>query len=367
MFGLTLLVAGCTQPAVQQDAIVFDRSGSVTALAEMVDRIELVPLETGVSFLLGVDPMLDLAGDGYVLTDSRTGRVLYFGPDGTFRNGIGKKGRGPGEYAMLLNSQVDAEGHIVVFSYPDKALFFSTDGQLLREEHHEDLGTQSCLVPEGLLSYYGYGSGRPDRLALERPDGSRKGFLPTDAQVINFTPNAPLFTFACDTLYFTDTYNPVVYSYKAGEVREEMRFDFGKSALAPDFFDQEDPYAVMESMLHAPNGFSLVRRYLRDEHYQFVEQVFQKDESMGFYYGVESDGEWRWFSLGKALESPFAGTMQVLSDQCLYFLLGADLLSDHAHSLGGSLASLKALISNPEVMERLTPDDNPVVAKMYLK
>ena len=59
--------------------------------------------------------------------------------------------------------------------------------------------------------------------------------------------------------------------------------------------------------------------------------------------------------------------MQVLSDQCLYFLLDADALSGKDHGLGGNLAPLRALISNPEILEKVTPDDNPVVAKVYLK
>jgi len=366
---MALMTVGCAGPAVERaNVVVFENNPKVTALAETVDHIELVPLETGRNFLLGLNPMLDLAGDGYVLTDIRTGRILYFGADGSFRAHIGTKGRGPGEYPMLLGSQVDADGNIVAFSYPDKVLYFKTDGELIREEHREDLGTQSCLVPEGLLTYFGYGSGRLNRVALTRPDGKQKGLLPANDQVINMSPDRSIFSFFDGTVYFTDTYNPTVYSYTDGEVQEEVVFDFGKSAIGDQFYQFEDPYASMDFLLSAANGFSLVRRYQRNERYRFVEEVFQKKESVvEYHYGIHSDGVWNWFSLGKTGESPFAGTMQVLSGHCLYFLLDPSSLSAKDHGLGGDLASLREMIVNPDVLEKVSADDNPLVAKVILK
>lgn len=366
---LALVVGGCARPAPKvADAVVFEKTTKVTAFTDAVDHIELVPLETGISFLLGVNPMLDLTEDGYVVTDSRTGRILYFGQDGAFRCHVGTKGRGPGEYPMLLNSQSDVDGNIVAFSYPDKVLYFGTDGNLVREEHWDDLGTQSCIVPDGLLTYFGYGSGRPTRVALTHRDGKQKGFLPPNDQVINMTPDRTVFSFFRDTVFFVDTYNPTVYSYKDGAVQPEVTFDFGKSAIEDKFYHFSDPFEAMDFILAAPSGFSLVRRYQRNDRFQFLEEVFQKkEEGVDYHYGMCSGGAWSWFYLGKAGESPFAGSMQVLSDQCLYFLLDADALSGKDHGLGGNLAPLRALISNPEILEKVTPDDNPVVAKVYLK
>ena len=365
---LALVVGGCARPEVKQaDAVVFERTTKVTGLTDVTDHIELIPLETGISFLLGVNPMLDLTADGYVLTDTRTGRILYFGQDGAFRCHIGAKGRGPGEYPMLLNSQSDVDGSIVAFSYPDKILFYGMDGSLLREEHWEDLGTQSCMVPEGLLTYFGYGSGRPYRVAVTNRNGKRTGLLPPDDDVINMTPDRAIFSFFDNTVFFTDTYNPTVYSYKDGEVQAVVSFDFGKSAIDDKFYDYSDAYKAMEDLMATPNGFSLLRRYQRNERYQVVEEIFQKKESVDFHYGLWHDGAWDWFSLGKSGESPFAGSIQVLSDQCLYFLLDPAVLSGKDYGMGGNLAPLRALISNPEVLEKVTPDDNPVVAKFYLK
>ena len=366
---LAMVVGGCAKPAIlPADVVVFEKTAKITALTDVVDHIELIPLETGIPFLLGDNPMLDLAADGYVLTDTRTGRILYFGADGAFRAHIGAKGRGPGEYPMLLNSQVDADGNIVAFSYPDKVLSFATDGSLVSEEHWEGLGAQSCMLPEGILSYFGYGSVSPTRVVLSRRDGKRTGFLPSSAEVINMTPDRAVFSFFDNTVFFTDTYNPTVYSFKDGEVQPVVSFDFGKSAIDDKFYHNSDAYEAMKSLLSAPGGFSLLRRYQRNERYQVVEEICQKkDESVDFHYGICVDGIWNWFALGKAGVSPFAGTMQVISDQCLYFLLDPDILSGKDNGLGGNLVPLRSLISNPEVLDKVTPDDNPVVAKLYLK
>lgn len=370
MLALALLLAGCAQPAVQnvnENVVTVGRSNSVAPLADIVDHIELIPLETGLPFLLGVDPMLTLSDDSFVLTDTRTGRVLAFNRDGSFRCRVGVKGRGPGEYPMILSSQVAANGSVTVFSYPDKVLFYGADGEFVREEHREDIGTQSCLVPEGMLVYFGYGSGRPGRAALMGDDGSRTDFLPTSAKIINMTPNTPVFTFYRDTVYFTDTYNPVVYAYKDGKIREEVTFDFGKTAIGEDFYHYSDPYEATNSIMQSPIGFSLVRRYLKDDRYQFLEEFCQKGEEVTFHYGFESDGTWKWFSFGKGVDNPFSGMMQDLYGNSLYFLMNSEVLAGKDHGMGGDLAQLRALVSNPEVLDRVTPDDNPVVARLYLK
>ncbi|MBP5626303.1 MAG: 6-bladed beta-propeller [Bacteroidales bacterium] len=366
---LAMVVGGCAKPAsLPADVVVFERTSKVTGLTDVVDHIELIPLETGISFLLGVNPMLDLTDDGFVLTDTRTGRILYFGQDGAFRCPIGAKGRGPGEYPMLLNSQSNVDGNIVAFSYPDKVLSFKTDGSLVSEEHWEDLGAQSCMLPEGILSYFGYGSVSPTRVVLTRRDGKRTGFLPSSEELINMTPDRAVFSIFDNTVFFTDTYNPTVYSFKDGEVQPVVSFDFGKSAIDDKFYHYSDPYEAMNTLMSTPSGFSLLRRYQRNERYQFVEEIYQKkDEGVDFHYGICVDGTWNWFALGKAGVSPFAGTMQVISDQCLYFLLDPDVLSGKDHGLGGNLVPLRSLISNPEILEKVTPDDNPVVAKLYLK
>jgi len=367
ILAIALMVVGCEQPRVQTEAILVEKSNKVTPFSDVIERIELVPLETGPAFLLGTSPSLELSADGYVLTDSRTGRVLYFGQDGAFRAHIGARGRGPGEYPMLLNSQVTADGNIVVFSYPDKVMYFGTDGELIREEHPDELGAQCYLVPEGLLIYFGFGSVTPDRVVLRRADGSQKGFLTTDANVINMTPGTPVFCTFDGTVYFTDTYNPTVYSYKDGKVSEEVTFDFGKSAIVDKFYHSADPYAGTDLIMKAPNGFSLVRRYARNDRYQFLESILQRNEQTEIHYGFSLDGVWSWFSLGDTGKSPFAGSMQVLDGNCLYFLLNADALSADDHGFGGNLAPLRELVANPEVLARVTTDDNPVVAKIFLK
>lgn len=367
ILAIALMAVGCEQPRVQGEAILVEKSNKVTPFADVVERIELVPLETGPAFLLGSCPSLELSADGYVLTDSRTGRVLYFGQDGAFRAHIGTRGRGPGEYPMLLNSQVTADGNIVVFSYPDKVMYFGTDGELIREEHPDELGAQCYLVPEGLLIYFGFGSVTPDRVVLRRADGSQKGFLTTDANVINMTPGTPVFCTFDGTVYFTDTYNPTVYSYKDGKVSEVVTFDFGKSAIVDKFYHSADPYAGTDLIMKAPNGFSLVRRYARNDRYQFLESILQRNEQTEIHYGFSLDGVWNWFSLGDTGKSPFAGSMQVLDGNCLYFLLNTEALASKDNGLGGNLEPLRALIANPEVLDRVTADDNPVVAKIFLK
>lgn len=363
---LALLAAACTQQKTDVETVVFEKSDTVSPFSDAIKKIELVPLETADAFLLGGELELTPVESGYVVTDVPSSQILFFAPDGSFRNRIGMSGNGPAEYPDILNVQVDAQGEVVVFSNLEDILYFGLDGRLLRKERQEGLGLQSCLVPEGILSYYGYGSSRPERVVLHGADGAR-GFLKSDAHVLGITPDAPLFSSCGDTFYFTDAYDPTVYSYKDGEVSPVLDFDFGKYALGAHFFEFEDPFDAAVYMLAQPDGFMLIRRYMRDERHQFVETSLQKEPAIEAFYAFETDGRWQWFYPGPLDESPFAGSIKALRDGSLYCLLPADALTAEDNGMGGDLASLRALIVNPEALERISPDDNPVIAKIELK
>jgi hypothetical protein len=351
-----------------------ERPDDVSALSDAVEKIELIPLETADGVLVGDFSEIVLLGDSFVLEDRMGNQVVRFDTAGRFLNRIGRAGNGPGEYVGIQYVQADED--VIIFSEPDKMMRYSADGTLIEETHVDNLGCQSCVVPEGILTYYGFGTGREERAALLRKDGTSEPFLPTSAKVIYFIPDTPVFCIDGGKVYFTDSYSPSVFVCSKGSVRQEVSFDFGDAAINENFYHFDDAFASAEYMLSA-SEFAMVRRYLHGKDYQFLEVLVQKGRESGLCYegraeaelcyGICAGDRWKWFSLGSLEDSAFAGSPRALDGSTLYFLLDPGRLSGGAGALAGPLAPLRAAISNPEALDSLKPDDNPVIAKVYLK
>ena len=363
MAGLLLVAVGCGQKKAEVP-VVMERPGDVSALTEIVKKIELIPLETAEEALFGDMSELLLLGDSFVLWDMRNVAVARFDKAGRFLNRIGREGNGPGEYVGIKS--VQADDGLVVFSFPDKMARYAADGTLVRERHVDNLGGQSCVLPEGILTYYGFGTGREERAALLREDGTSETFLETSAKVLNMTPDTPVFSFDGNRVFFTDSYTPTVYVYEKGKVRPEVSFDFGSAAVNNNFYHFDDAMASAEYMMSA-NEFAMVRRYLHSRDYQIVEVIVQKRDGVEICYGISAGDRWKWFSLGSPMDSPIAGSLRALDGSTVYCLLDPARLAGGAGAPAGPLAPLGACVTNLEVLDGRAPDDNPVIVKIYLK
>lgn len=361
---MALLAMGCGRNQADEK-VVMERPGNVSALTDIIKKIELIPLETVEEALFGDMSELLLLGDSYVLWDTRNVAMARFDATGHFLNSIGNKGNGPGEYVSIQSVQT-GDG-LILFSFPPhKMLRFTAEGTLVQERDFDSLGGQSCVVPEGILTYYGFGTGREERAALLREDGTSEAFLKTTAKVLNMMPDSPVFSFDGNRVYFTDSFTPTIYVYEKGAVRQEVSFDFGSAAINDNFYHFEDAMASAEYLMSA-NEFAMVRRYLHSKEYKIVEVNIQKRDGVEICYGINAGDGWKWFSLGSPLDSPLAGSLRVLDGSTVYCLLDPSRLAGGAGAPAGLLASLGALVTNPEVLDGRAPDDNPVIVRIHLK
>ena len=364
LVGLVLMAAGCGRKQAEE-AVVMERPGDISALTEIVEKIELIPLETAEEALFGDMSELLPLGDSYVLWDGRNAVMARFDKEGRFLNRIGRVGNGPGEFVSIRS--VQADDGLVLFSFPPhKMLRYAADGTLVRESDFDNLGGQSCIVPEGILTYYGFGSGHEERAALLREDGTSEAFLKTSANVLNMTPDTPIFSFDGDRVYFTDSFTPTIYVYENGSVSPEVTFDFGSAAIGESFYHFEDAMASAEYMMSSVE-FAMVRRYLHSKEYQIVEVIIQKREGVDICYGINAGDGWKWFSLGSPMDSPIPGSLRALDGSTVYCLLDPAGLAGGAGVPAGLLAALAARVTNPKVLAGRAPDDNPVIVKIYLK
>lgn len=352
-FYLVIAIVSACVNSTEKEIILFRAPRNTNALEELIIRAEFYPLQTENAPVVGADPQLSVLQDGsYVIFSRGKHPVLHFAPNGRYLNTIGSQGSGPEEYLEICNLQIQ-DSIIVVFSIPDKVLYYESSGQLVREERSIPQGTQSFLVPEGILSYYGFGSGRDWRVSLWNMN-SEVHYLPTKANVIHLTAGAPVFSEYKADVFFTDAYNPTIYRYSKGEVSPYLTFDFGKYAIRKEFFESEDAFKSMEQLLSGE--FGIIQRYWENDRYQLVEVFMQSPTDLKDYYGIKRNGDWFWVSAGNKYDSPFFHAIQWLDEEAMYCLVEPWRL---VHEEG--------IFSDFTEKHTQGDSDNPVVVKLYLK
>lgn len=351
-FGVFMVVS-CTG-RTENEIIPFRTPRDIQAFEKFVIRVESYPLQTEKAPVVGADPQLMVLGDGsYVIKSRGKNPLLHFSSSGHYLNAIGSQGNGPGEYLDICNIQVK-DDMVVVFSMPDKILYYEPSGKLVREDREGPMGTQSFLVPEGILSYYGFGSGRDWRVSLLGDNGYQNHYLPTKANVIHLTAGSPVFFEHNTSILFTDTYNPTIYKYENGEVSPYLTFDFGKYAIRNEFFENEDAFESMEGLLSGE--FAMIQRYMENENYQLIELFIQSPSDLKDFYGIKSNGGWLWVSAGDKTDSPFFHSIQWMDDNAVYCLIEPSRLNNEEGFLSG-------IAGGDSIMET----DNPLVVKLFLK
>lgn len=352
---LTINCAGNREPMSGPVSVEFN--GTVNSLSDAIKSIELIPLENDDEHLLGTMVELIVTDDAYIVIDGQNGAIFRYSVDGRFINSIGRRGNGPEEYVHINDVQYK-DSSLYVFSIPSKIQRFSLDGTMLDMITMDEpgLGVMSWITSEGVLTYYGYGSGRESRFAL-LSDDSPKEFYPSDEKVINLTPAAQIFSAVDDSVFVVDSYSNIIKIYSEGEMSDGPSFDFGKYSIPKSFYEYDDAFSAMESLMNGE--FAMIGRYMCDDNKRLVIINVQKQMDVYSHCGFYSKDKWIWFGTGKVGADVFANSFNQIKDGALYCLLDPSLIDTFP-------SSLRKLILNPEILERAGEDDNYIVAKLIL-
>ena len=356
---LCLAAAAC-RPQGQDGTVTVPDNISSKSLLPLIRSVEVILLETREDDLLG-SVSLYAASDGYIAVDARNLKIHHYARDGRFLNAVGHGGRGPQEYPMVTDVQVQ-DGQVNVFSLgAGKETFFGEDGSFLGRRDLSDL-THCWKVPEGLLAYQGYAYRGKSLVSLVREDGSEEELLPKPADGLISMLDARVFSSRGADTFIVPEWSQAVYRYRGGAVEPWLELDFGKYGLGTDFYQSEDMMSAFMSRMQT--GMAFVSRYFERDRMRLVHCILNRvDLSTGEgetinNYGLFRDGRWTWFRLFD--EDPVHASVQYLEDDALVYCL-SPLDLEHLDP------ALREKISNPAALDGLSEDDNSVVLKLHLK
>ena len=191
---LLLLTVACREQGELVPIVVFEEVINAENMIQRVESIQLVPLENDGHYF-GWSTDLLLLDNGFLVVDKDNCQIIRYDSNGKFLNQIGEQGNGPGEFPDVFNVQLSAD-QIVVYSSPGVTRhLFDYAGNCLGKEYVESGGQQFAVVPEGVLSFNGYGMPEKCKVSLLKNNGETTSFYPYNSEIVAFGDINNVFTF----------------------------------------------------------------------------------------------------------------------------------------------------------------------------
>ena len=137
VLGIFLFCIACESSQTDKDSLkildITDLSKTEDVKASDIDivDIEYIPLETDTNNLISY--IKNIKSDENSLYIRTSNDILRYSLNGTFISKIGKQGRGPKEYQMLMDYSIGADGNIYILSLFQKKIFiYNPNGDFVR-------------------------------------------------------------------------------------------------------------------------------------------------------------------------------------------------------------------------------------------
>lgn len=217
-------------------------------VSELTNDVELIPLETTDSLLLG-EIVRVIQKDGFVyIADNEN--IYRFDGAGKYHQKITKRGEGPGEYLSITDFQVDASGNPWILSRNDrKLLHYDWNGSLLQQFSLPCWALKISLEEDSNLMYLYAGNEKDEdnshqvKLLNLKSGQVEKNYLPIDekksAYLHVFSNNC--FSATPSGTYFFQLFNDTVYQFssKDKELQPAYYLNLGEKNIPASFFGRE--------------------------------------------------------------------------------------------------------------------------------
>ncbi|MCD7936830.1 MAG: 6-bladed beta-propeller [Tannerellaceae bacterium] len=271
---ISCILMGCSNEQTTYPYPVIDIINSIgnyqkVYCSDYFDSIELIPLETNDSCLLEIVPLPKiLLKDSFIFMKTGINGVYAFDLSGNFRNQIGRRGQGVGEYNMsipFINKKrpvIYLEDSHQILEYDYKGNFIRSFKMPMIEE--EKTFTQYAHVSDNLF------------IAQMDYDGKSKykyGLINDQGEVIKYFPGHIFFNrqgrftglydsslppfYIDQVLYVKDYVNDTIYSIIDSHIQPAYVFDFGKYSYPKEYLETFDLFMTLPGYCFIPGLFGI--------------------------------------------------------------------------------------------------------------
>lgn len=353
-------------------AIYNAQAGDDLFHSEIIRDIEIIPLETSDSSLIGTGPecLVGSTGDYYVIDKNGCQKILRYDASGKFLNTIGNRGKGPQEYLKISNIWMDsATGQLMVFSNPDtKQCIYDPQGQFISGRKIDSQFLQGMPSAEGnLWLYLGHMNGASDHrlLKLDSNDKITDGILSAKVQIMPMDETFPVFIQGeDDRILLRETFNNQICSLIGDSLVPVYAFDFGEYNIPKQYFEMDDIGKSVEYIMQ--HKFVSIDRFMETQKYALIQALLMNPGGDNLLtYGIQDKKtkQWTWFNFTAPQTNTALGvnTIQTLTNQ------GDLICLVEPQKLIALSQADRAIFSNPDMISALTDESNSVILKCRLK
>ncbi|MCF8223390.1 MAG: 6-bladed beta-propeller [Bacteroidales bacterium] len=326
-------------------------------------EIEIIPLETNISSLIGSIGKVQFDENKYYVLDKEIFSILVFSEDGSFINRIRKIGRGPGEYTLLED--------FVVNPFTGELELLNPRGEILVVD---DLGREigNSKLPADYKSAHFIANYSNDTTILfslfedkqivffdRITDSIFSREYHTDefikgTQVIS--PNRSPFYFNNGNLFFFDAVNSIVYKVTKDKLVRDISFDFGNHQLKYESWPEDRALQFYVNYLLTSDYAYAFENFVRNDSLIIFRYIFDKvwhtvllNERTG---DIRIIKKFRELTVFPGLFDFFdQGIYAIVEPRNIQFIIREDYLDE----------------KNKEIFNSVSLEDNPVIIKYYWK
>lgn len=372
-----LLLGSCGEnthnPADDAETVVaYDPNGGGDLFhSDLIREIDLIPLQTTDSSLIGTNPELISDATGYYIIDHKGSlNILRYDTAGLFLNMIGNRGKGPQEYLSVSNVITDpGSGTLTVFSNMDsKICAYRKEGDFVSGRKLDCPFGQGIPSSDGnLWLYLGPQNGTSDYRIVKTDQQGKilEQWLDATENVMPVEEMYPVFVETSDgRLLLRESFSNRICEVTDDGITPLYRFDFGKYNVPDEYFEKDSPMAAGDFLMK--REFVVLDRVMDSPNYLFVQAMIQRPGiSATMVYGLQDkrSDRWQWFNFRDVQNNTTPGFNSVRSltgNDELICLVDPMRLMEMA-------PEERSIFRNPEVIGSLTEESNPVVLKCRLK
>lgn len=269
---VAMIAVGCKKAGINDEVRHLGKFENAVEASELADTIMMIPLSEEGSYMLGgIDQMQFYDDRWYVLDSDKRNAFFVFDRRGAGMSFFDKQGRGPGEYLVINNFDINPEsGDILLLCGPPKIIILDNGLQYKSEIDLDKFYERAVWTDDGILLYSHQSS---DVSFLDSGSGELKKVFSAQGDKDNAFRGSPVFYRNGDKLYFHFAGLEHLYEIDGMEFIPVMSLDYpdmeranalyrekGFAAMTPEeIFDNPRPVILS---LYGKDGISIVYRYL---------------------------------------------------------------------------------------------------------
>lgn len=347
------------------DAI--NKSEKVIHLSELASDIQYIPLETTTDALIGGGYDITFTGDAIIASSITDNSFYHFDKQGKYKNKIGKKGQGPGEYNLGLFYFLDFNKRLFYTHDWNDTYCYSYEGEFIKKIKTPNLnmGVAEMLGKEMIVYsndlYYGKNM-EPYQLYVISSNGKPvhkfKGVVEEKKKYgLNLTTRDYMYVFNGDT-YFKPALENKVYKISPTTPK--------KKSVVWDFYTKNKDVDVTRNELDPRNRMKSISifRLKETNNYLFVLYGLEEKTYVGMY-----DKNKKNFQNVKIVDDLSGGIDFVPSgkspDEYLINAYFPKALKENKKQGAGKLPNRVDELK--KLLKRMDEEDNPILIVVTLK